>query len=536
MTLLEAPVAVITATSHDQLQAARDRASTWRSDTVNLTADIVMADGVLDDLITASSETGNAKFGRVAQSIAAARSGQVKPIPSLGAAPAVIVAFLRIGIIDGWVYAREKDGHLHPYLVAGVQVESTNDGRSFLTIRLKADNLAIRRGERGETGGRTIHLDASEVTRKHPADVLLAAGIYKETQELKAEYVIRRARYEEIASGGFAEQYRFTGTVFSTDDYRAKTLDRVNRRVVHDIAPAEMRPFAEYAPSALFFDDDDEGVGPVPVLTVLRVFDLHSHDHVTVNIDDLTDYVYDKTLRDKLILPDDQRELLDILTTDIGTFTGDIVEGKTAGNVILGKGIPGVGKTLTAEVYSELIERPLYSIHSGSLGISADDVRKNLETVFARAKRWNAVLLLDEADVFVLERGANLQQNAIVAEFLRTMEYFDGLLFMTTNRANNIDDAILSRCAAIIDYQVPGPADARKVWQVLATNNKAVIPAAVLDELVDGYAHITPRDIKMLLRLALRVAAHRDATLTVDLFRQCGIFRGLHFTPTAAAA
>ncbi|NED68046.1 AAA family ATPase, partial [Streptomyces sp. SID10244] len=106
---------------------------------------------------------------------------------------------------------------------------------------------------------------------------------------------------------------------------------------------------------------------------------------------------------DKLVLPDDQRELLNILTTDISVFTGDIIDGKSAGNVILAMGRPGVGKTLTAEVYAEATGRPLYSIHSGSLGVTAELVRKNLEVIFDRAKRWDAVLLLDEADVFVME-------------------------------------------------------------------------------------------------------------------------------------
>ena len=60
-------------------------------------------------------------------------------------------------------------------------------------------------------------------------------------------------------------------------------------------------------------------------------------------------------------------------------FTGDIIEGKSAGNVILARGRPGVGKTLTAEVYAEVIGKPLYSIHTGSLGITAELVRQNLE-------------------------------------------------------------------------------------------------------------------------------------------------------------
>jgi SpoVK/Ycf46/Vps4 family AAA+-type ATPase len=199
--------------------------------------------------------------------------------------------------------------------------------------------------------------------------------------------------------------------------------------------------------------------------------------------------------------------------------------------VVLAKGRPGVGKTLTAEVYAEAIGRPLYSIHSGSLGVTAELVRKNLEVVFGRAKRWDAVLLLDEADVFVMERGLDLGQNAIVAEFLRTLEYFDGLLFLTTNRVDGVDEAILARCAAVIEYTPPGPADARQVWRILASGNGVDLSEQLLDALVKGFPDITPRDIKLLLRLALRMAAHRGVELDVPVFASSAAFRGLRYLP-----
>ena len=51
-----------------------------------------------------------------------------------------------------------------------------------------------------------------------------------------------------------------------------------------------------------------------------------------------------------------------------------------------------------------------------------------------------------------------------------------------------------------------------------------------------GFPEIAPREIKMLLRLALRVAAHRNAPLTFDVFRRVAMFRGLHAVTPAAAA
>ena len=120
-------------------------------------------------------------------------------------------------------------------------------------------------------------------------------------------------------------------------------------------------------------------------------------------------------------------------------------------------------------------------------------------------------------------------QNAIVAEFLRTLEYFKGLLFMTTNRSDAIDDAILSRCAAIIKYSSPSRDDARKVWNVMIANADAadLVGADLVEKLLDTYPHLVGRDIKMVLRLALRIAAKRDEKPNMDIFARCILFRGL---------
>lgn len=259
----------------------------------------------------------------------------------------------------------------------------------------------------------------------------------------------------------------------------------------------------------------------------MRVFDLRSHEFFWVHGDLMTPYQYDKSLRDKLILPQSHRDLLDVLTTDLGAFVDDIVEGKSAGNVILCKGISGVGKTLTAEVYAELIDRPLYSIHSGSLGIDAPTIDKNLQQIFGRSKRWGCVLLLDEADVFVANRGDNIEQNAIVAEFLRATEYFDGLMFMTTNRPNDIDPAFISRCAAIISYVAPEREGAAAIWRVMAQQYESPLSEALVQQLLDLFPQIAPRDIKMLFRLALRVAKQKGVPPTIEIFRTCAMFRAI---------
>ncbi|NMO02860.1 AAA family ATPase [Gordonia sp. TBRC 11910] len=530
--MLIAPTELVAATASDDLAAARRQAKSWRSPEMSI-ADHDLTDVALADLASTATTVSDASFARAVSAIRSARSGDFPVIPHIDAATEIFRSFLRHDIIDGWLYVRESDGYLHPYLVMNITMEHADRTRGpRIKFTMEADNPTVKRPSRAP---RLLYFEETEIAGKTPADVLLAGGAYKETAELKAEYQARRDEFARIIDDGFGAQYRFSGRAIRTDDYRSPNR-RENRKVVHDVAPNEIAALRMVAPSVLFADVAAEphgngagGFGTVPVITAVRVFDLGAQDFLDVNTGDLVPYQYDPHLQDKLVLPDDQRELLNILTTDISVFTGDIIDGKAAGNVILAMGRPGVGKTLTAEVYAEVTGRPLYSIHSGSLGITAELVRKNLEVIFDRAKRWDAVLLLDEADVFVMERGMDLGQNAIVAEFLRTLEYFDGLLFLTTNRIDGVDEAILARCAAVIEYQPPGPDDARQVWTILAAGNDVVLDDTLLDDLVGGFPDITPRDIKMLLRLALRMAAHRDVELDASVFESSARFRGLHY-------
>jgi ATP-dependent Clp protease ATP-binding subunit ClpA len=48
--------------------------------------------------------------------------------------------------------------------------------------------------------------------------------------------------------------------------------------------------------------------------------------------------------------------------------------------------------------------------------------------------------------------------------FLRKMEYFQGLLFLTTNRIGQIDDAFLSRVHVVIGYAPLDEAKRKRIW------------------------------------------------------------------------
>jgi len=67
-------------------------------------------------------------------------------------------------------------------------------------------------------------------------------------------------------------------------------------------------------------------------------------------------------------------------------------------------------------------------------------------------ERWNAIILFDEIDVFLSKRNDNIEKSAVVGVFLRLMDYFRGIMFLTSNRSDVIDNAVLSRITVNITY------------------------------------------------------------------------------------
>ncbi|KAK1518531.1 hypothetical protein CABS01_06065 [Colletotrichum abscissum] len=169
------------------------------------------------------------------------------------------------------------------------------------------------------------------------------------------------------------------------------------------------------------------------------------------------------TAFDRLVLEKWHRPMIESLIAqhfrDKKSATGereefDIVKGKGKGLIMLLHGAPGVGKTSTAEGVAELFKKPLFQITCGDLGTTASEVEKALEMNFALANRWDCILLLDEADVFLAERTKeDFRRNGLVAVFLRVMEYYAGILFLTTNRVGDFDEAFTSRIHVSLLYR-----------------------------------------------------------------------------------
>ncbi|KAF7884770.1 uncharacterized protein EAF02_005106 [Botrytis sinoallii] len=146
----------------------------------------------------------------------------------------------------------------------------------------------------------------------------------------------------------------------------------------------------------------------------------------------------------------------------------DIFAKKGKGLVILLYGPPGVGKTTTAETVAIAARKPLFSISVADVGDKAKKVEKNLAKIFSLASFWQAILLIDEADVFLESRGqgaaSNVERNSLVSVFLRVLEYYQGILMLTTNQIAQFDVAIKSRIHVAFKYEELTPDQALAIF------------------------------------------------------------------------
>jgi len=198
----------------------------------------------------------------------------------------------------------------------------------------------------------------------------------------------------------------------------------------------------------------------------------------------------------------------------------DVVAGKGQGFSVLLHGPPGVGKTLTAELIAEHLRRPLMPVSAGELGTTAESVEKCLPRIFKRASRWKAVLLLDEADVLLEQRSSHdIHRNALVCVFLRTLEYYQGMMFLTTNRVEQIDDAIASRIHFKLKYDKLNLEQRTNVWRYFLGTATTPQGAAIYSpDDFDDWARKerNGREIKNLVSTAQALAIQEGCQVTMS--------------------
>lgn len=470
-----------------------------------------------------------------------------------------IAEYLVRGAQRGWLFRANAAVRPMPYVITRLDFTPPGEEEAGRIL------LEMKANTRGKIATENLIIRSKDIVGLAVPEIFAHKGYLKETPELIQAYDESAARYFAWRSE-YGRQFSGQGTSYYAEDptasHRNSDWSRKNVVVLSSSGSAArlvndenilgervlgfegsgdiLNAYLRKAGKSMRYDEEVESqveaskaamhkgiFTELPVHGFILMFHLELHHHLWVHVDDVQPYEYQPELKQKLILPQEQTDLIDILTAEMDVLMDDIVAGKSGGTTVLCAGPAGVGKTLTAEVYSEIIQRPLYRVHSGQLGLNVAEMEKALKDTLTRAQRWGAVMLIDEADVYIKRRDDNIAANAVVGVFLRVLEYFNGLLFLTTNRVDDIDEAIISRCIAMIKYHPPHAEDRLRIWTVMTEQFALDVDLSLIDKLVALFPDATGRDIKGLTKLVAKFCQHKDVPPTLEVFERCSVFRGM---------
>lgn len=255
-------------------------------------------------------------------------------------------------------------------------------------------------------------------------------------------------------------------------------------------------------------------------------YSLSRKDWCRFFLDLMDDVKWKDGVWDLLILAPQQKLVLQALVTvhEFPENARDEPEQKGKGLVVLLHGTPGSGKTLTAETAAEAAQKALISTSIGQLNRYDNpySFERRLKQILTYATMWKAVVLLDEADVFLETRQESLgdsTRNALVAVFLRELEYFSGIVFLTTNRVGIFDPAMKSRIHLALEYSPPDIEIRRQVWmKLLGRVPQEDMGIADIDDAVENILmeKLNGREISNTLNTARTIARFKKQNLQLE--------------------
>ncbi|PNP50397.1 hypothetical protein THARTR1_08924 [Trichoderma harzianum] len=186
--------------------------------------------------------------------------------------------------------------------------------------------------------------------------------------------------------------------------------------------------------------------------TSIAGFNMQTKEWINLNVHYIEDVVWNTEAFEFLVIDQGTKSMIQAVVTNQlhASQNTDLIRGKGNGLFILLHGGPGTGKTLTAERYFR---------------IKMMHINLYLEIVLHLGKTWGCVVLLDEVDVFLQQRELyNLERNALVSVFLRVLEYYDGILILTSNRVGIFDEAFKSRIQLSLRYKSLDRSQRLQIW------------------------------------------------------------------------
>ena len=183
-------------------------------------------------------------------------------------------------------------------------------------------------------------------------------------------------------------------------------------------------------------------------------------------------------------------------------------------------GPSGTGKSLAAEVIARELNLDVIRVDlSQTVSKYIGETEKNIARVCEAAEQSGAVLLFDEADALFGKRSDvkdahDRHANIEVSYLLQRMEVYRGLAVLTTNLADNIDQAFLRRLRFVVQFPLPEAAEREAIWRRMFPKE---VPLHGVDFPRLGKLQVAGGNIRNIAVTAMFLAAEQGTGVTMPL-------------------
>ncbi|MCY7296494.1 ATP-binding protein [Alteromonas sp. a30] len=192
------------------------------------------------------------------------------------------------------------------------------------------------------------------------------------------------------------------------------------------------------------------------------------------------------------------------------------VRGLRPGVQALFWGKPGTGKSMAAEAIAAELMLPLYKVNLANIASKwIGESEKHLAKLFDQAEQQHAILLFDEADAIFAKRSEvnsshDKNANMGVSFLLQRMENYNGVLLLSTNFKNNLDEAFLRRFHSVIEFAMPNVEAREALWQKAWQGRYQLAQSISLPLLAESF-EFSPAQIANIAELCVLYCICEDA-------------------------
>jgi hypothetical protein len=142
--------------------------------------------------------------------------------------------------------------------------------------------------------------------------------------------------------------------------------------------------------------------------------------------------------------------------------------------IVVFKGLPGTGKTVTAKSIGQKFGLPVYKVNLAAVVSKyVGATEKKLDRIFNRLHGQNCILFFDEADALFGKRtevnnSNDRYANQQTALLLEKIEAFKGIVILASNIHDIeivLDMAFQRRISLVVDFEFPERAERQLLWE-----------------------------------------------------------------------